>query len=244
MRPGSLQQALAGLAVVLVIAATLLGGIILALGDTARSRGVDLAERAPTATLYRLSTAPPVTGPLDTHTPVPTVVIIPTQDRTATPSAIISATPTPTRTLIPTIAFPTSHSATLPKTPTPAPTETPVPTSGPTGTQTATDGACTNPDSIITSPRVGAVLSGLVAFYGTARVPDFSFYKLEIRREGASTSSGFVTFYTGTEQIQHGVLATLDTLAWADGEYWIRLVVVDSTGNYPERCAILYVFDN
>jgi hypothetical protein len=91
---------------------------------------------------------------------------------------------------------------------------------------------------------VGAVLRGAVALYGSARLPNFSFYKLEIRPEGTSTSTGFVTFYTAATQVTSGLLATLDTRAFVDGEYWIRLVVVDTTGNYPERCSILYVFDN
>jgi LysM repeat protein len=114
----------------------------------------------------------------------------------------------------------------------------------PTNTQTSTDGACTNPNSTITSPQVGEILSGVVRFYGTARARDFAFYKLEIRQEWASTPADFVTFYTGYQQVENGLLAELDTRLWPNGEYWIRLVVVDTTGNYPERCSNLYILNN
>lgn len=120
----------------------------------------------------------------------------------------------------------------------------PTPQIGPTGTQSATDGSCTNPDSFIASPNVGDELKGIVAIRGTANLPNFAFYKLEIRREGASTAQNYVTFFTGQERVTNGVLATLNTANYSDGEYWVRLVVVDSTGNYPERCAILYPFNN
>jgi LysM repeat protein len=114
----------------------------------------------------------------------------------------------------------------------------------PTGTQTATDGACSNPDSTISAPPVGSVLSGVVEFRGSALLPNFRFYKLEIREEGASTAADFITFYTGEQQVDDGLLLNFDTRAWPNGQYWIRLVVVDDTGNYPERCSILYTITN
>jgi hypothetical protein len=139
--------------------------------------------------------------------------------------------------------------------PTPRPTrEVPIATMIPptrvaatpdaTGTQTATDGACTNPDSVISAPGVGAVLRDVVAFRGSARLPNFSFYKLEIRPEGTSTASGFITFVTRSTQVSNGVLGELNTAAFPNGGYWIRLVVVDTTSNYPERCSFFYTIDN
>jgi LysM repeat protein len=296
------QQVLTGLAVLLLIIATLLGGVVLALGDRSRQ---DIADAQPTSTPFRIATLP-LTGvsertQIPTQTRAPTVIVIPTSTRSA-------STPIPTRTARP---------ATDTNTPAPAPTSTPcslptgwvdyivqsgdtlfsiglrygltvdemmkancltderidagdvlrVPpvtprattfvtpaptngipiktaTSGPTGTQTATDGACTSHDSVITFPEVGAKLSGIVQIRGTVRLVEFAFYKLEIRREGASTSRDYKTFFTGEVQVTNGMLASLNTAEYADGEYWVRLVVVDSTGNYPERCAILYLFDN
>jgi hypothetical protein len=113
----------------------------------------------------------------------------------------------------------------------------PVTTPLATGTQTATDGACSNPDSVITSPKVGAVLRGKVKITGTARVPGFSYYTIEIRQEG--TGQPYANLYTGQQEVSGGLLAELDTTMYPQGEYWLRLVVVDAASNYPERCAIL-----
>ncbi len=299
MKPGSIQQALAGLAALLITAVTLLGGVILALGDSARigersfaPSTATLADQQ-TATLLTSSASSTLSADLPTRTPAATLAVIPTStDIPATPTVEMrQETALPNQCEISargavhivnegetlsTIAeafgitldalmqanclsssrirvgdalrIPQStERSMLPpgRTPSGIPeVALPTPRPGPTGTQTATDGACTNADSIITSPGVGAHLRGVVEFRGTARVPGFAFYKLEIRQEGKTDSPGYLTFYTGNEMITNGVLGVLDTQAWPNGEYWIRLVVVDGTGNYPERCAILYVFAN
>jgi len=111
-----------------------------------------------------------------------------------------------------------------------------------TGTQTATDGSCANPDSTILSPRVGQIITGAVPIVGAARVPNFAFYKIEIRQEGAPMA--YANLFTGDHEVARGTLALLDTAIWPNGEYWLRLVVVDATGNYPERCALLVIFSN
>ncbi len=111
----------------------------------------------------------------------------------------------------------------------------------PTATRRSSAGACTDSGSFISAPTVGAVLSGVVPFYGTATHPDLQFYKLEVRRQGTDE---FVTVYTGQEHVHSGLVGTVNTPGFPNGEYWVRLVVVDSTGNYPERCSILYVFQN
>ncbi len=130
-----------------------------------------------------------------------------------------------------------------PATPTLTPPSQDVAELQPTGTQTATDGACTNPDSVIALPSVGETLSGTVQFLGTARLPDFGFYKLEIRPESYSAED-YVTFFTSEVPILSDVLVEFDTRAFDNGSYWIRLVVVSQTGNYPERCANLYEIQN
>ncbi len=290
-RQSSIQQALTGLAIVLVIAATLLGGVFLAFRDTDRAETLagELEITAPirTATSQIDTTTEPSKPTPTPRSFIPTVIVLPTStvtrateeakcpppdawlpylvqegeslqaiamrygltaeqmvtancleseavaagDRLAVPPTepIFSPTPRPTRAVpIPSIISPTHAPA----------------TPDATGTQTATDGACTNPDSVIGSPGVGASLQGVVAFRGSARVPNFSFYKLEIRAEGTSTAAGFITFVTSTSQVSNGVLGELNTVAFPNGSYWIRLVVVDTTSNYPERCSILYTIDN
>lgn len=300
MKPGLPQQALSGVIVVIAVIATLIGGLILALGETNRSQ----AARA-TATPYRIPTLAPTEDEdsstrIATASPDVTVISIPTSTldpdrdtptpttrvRTSTPDdevcdipedwvaytvqpsdslysiamsygetsdSILEANCLGNRTvkegeviyLPPVTPRASSDSADLPSpVPTKVRTPSPTPSPGPTGTQTATDGACSNLDSVITSPTVGSILTGVVEFIGSAKVPEFSYYKLEIRQEGYSTAEDYVTFFTGEQQVNNGVLTELNTLAFENGEYWVRLVVVNDTGNYPERCAILYVIQN
>ncbi len=309
MKPGPMQQAVAGLAVLLVIAATVLGAVLLAINDNPDALA---GQIEPSPTTYRIPTLGP--SPMVTLSPqvspspvVPSPITpSPTPVATSTPTALLPRTPPPAGTTptvppaacrvpadwIPYTVRPGDNlfriglaygltvdrlqagncrttarvsageviyvppvtpvvSATPVATAAPGSTASPTPTvAAPTPeptlppTQSATDGACTSPDSMITSPPVGAVLSGIQEFYGSAVHPDFAFYKLEIRREGTTTPADFVTFHTGYLQVSNGLLGTLSTAAFENGQYWIRLVVVDSTGNYPERCSYLYSLSN
>ena len=84
-------------------------------------------------------------------------------------------------------------------------------------------------------PREGAVLSGLLQAKGTATHADFDYYKLEYRHDGL----GDWRYITGAETpVTNGALGTWDTRAVSDGRYFFRLVVVDSTGNYPPPCEV------
>jgi hypothetical protein len=103
-----------------------------------------------------------------------------------------------------------------------------TPTANPTD---ALPDTCFNPAARITAPVSGMQLSGQFTIEGTASIPNFQFYKLEIRAESASN---FITFFlTHTAVPTVGVLGTLDSHAFAPGLYRIQLVVVDNTGNYP-----------
>lgn len=280
MRPSRAQQALAALAVLFVVAVTILGGVFLTLSD---NPAASVAEQ-PTATPYR----PPTLEATGTPPPMPSETLLPTLTPTAIPPSITpSPTPEPTATFTLTpchiasgwVAYVVQPGDTLftvglrynvttdqlrvgnclssdtlfagqviyvpPLPPAPSATSQPPAQALPTATPPlGYDGICADTRSIITSPAVGSVLSGVVQFYGTATHPDFQFYKLEIRQEGASTSADFITFVTRYEPVVNGLLGELNTAAFSDGEYWIRLVVVDHTGNYPERCSILYTIDN
>lgn len=299
MRQNRQQQALAGIIVLVTVAVTLLGGIILALTDKplARQRA---GERVATSTPFHIPTLPATATQGDTpllepsDTPIETVVAIPTgtsdatnytptAEPTATPTAEPSSTPPPSATVAATPSVPVAcqvpadwvpyviragdnlfriglrYGLTVdgmlrgnclssiridagdtlyvpPVAPQAVPT---LPGLVPIGTQTTTDGACTNGDSLISSPENGAILNGVIRFLGTASIADFSFYKLEIREED-STQDDYITFLTAERPVINGLLGEMDAVAWPPGKYWIRLTVVNSTGNYPERCARLY----
>ena len=78
-------------------------------------------------------------------------------------------------------------------------------------------------------------MKGAVQIKGSADIDNFAYYKLEFRSEGASEWSLLKHF---KEPVAEGTLAVWDTTSFPSGVYWLRLVVVDITGNYPEPCQV------
>lgn len=101
---------------------------------------------------------------------------------------------------------------------------------------------CNNPLVQITSPAVGAQIRTTFDVIGTASWPDFQYYKLEIRSDSATSYN----FYSdSTQEVTNGRLGTVDRSLFQPGLYWVRLVVVDLTGNVPNEatCAIPMIFE-
>ena len=96
---------------------------------------------------------------------------------------------------------------------------------------------------MISSPGVGQVLSGVAAISGAATHEAFQFYKLEFA-PGSNAGGGFTYFGGGQVQIAGGVLGNLDTTVLPNGEYTIRLTVVDQVGNFPPPCDVSVVVQN
>lgn len=159
---------------------------------------------------------------------------------TATP-IIIQSPPTP----LPTAEIPT---ATLVITATIAPTSVPVEVQEevvpdtPTAVSVAAP-VCPDPRAQLTSPGSGAVLSGSVSVLGTATHEAFQFYKLEYAT-GADAQDGFVYLAGGNGPINNGVLGQFDSNNLANGIWTLRLVVVDTTGNFPPPCAVTINIQN
>ncbi len=166
--------------------------------------------------------------------------------------------PTPTITLpipTPTVATPTPEvQQEVPPEPTPLPTPTATPrptetpdTSPPTPTATPVPPApsCPDPNVCITSPGMNAQLAGTVAVRGTARHPQFQFYKIEYGA-GEDPQSWHSIGDTVPTQVSDGVLAQFDTraLGLSNGVYWLRLTVVDNTGNFPPPYQVRVVIAN
>jgi hypothetical protein len=118
----------------------------------------------------------------------------------------------------------------------------------PTGPSTApsagnyTSFDCGNPSWTITQPRPGTVLHGTFAVYGTATHPQFSFYRLQISGSGTNDAD-FATLQVYQTPVTNGELGTINTAAFAPGDYWLRLTVVDITGNDPPQCTVRVRFD-
>ncbi len=170
-----------------------------------------------------------------------TTYLLPSLNRTPEPTA------TPTPGLLP--------AATLTHTP-PPPTATPTATATqvrptrpvrPTATSEVISTptpevrppSCSNPNVRIVSPGVNQVVRGDFQVRGTASIPDFDYYKVEVG-SGASPGDGA---WTVVGELHHspvidGVLATFNSGSYAPGTYTLRLVVVKRDGNFPEPCRV------
>jgi hypothetical protein len=103
--------------------------------------------------------------------------------------------------------------------------------------------ACADPRAVISGPGVNQVVAGVVPITGVATHEAFQYYKLEFA-PGANAGGGFVYFDGSNVQIPGGVLGNFNTPALANGEYTIRLTVVDQSGNFPPPCDVTVVVQN
>lgn len=145
----------------------------------------------------------------------------PTRDRTLEPLEP-TMTPSPTSTRRPT---PLPVVTSLPS-PTPEPVDTPVPPA-----------LCPDPGVRIAQPGQGQNIQGRIDIRGTASIPGFQFYKVELglgEHPGRWTS---ISDIHGTS-VTDGLLEVWDTSDLPAGSYSLRLVVVDATGNFPPPCEV------
>ena len=102
---------------------------------------------------------------------------------------------------------------------------------------------CTSPAVQITSPAIGQQVSGIFTVSGIATYDSaFGYYRLEIRPDEAVTFS----FYARSETpVVGGALGQIDTGLFSSGLYWLRLTVVDATGNIRDdaTCVIPIIID-
>jgi LysM repeat protein len=99
---------------------------------------------------------------------------------------------------------------------------------------------CTVPASVITGPAPGTRVSGLFTVTGTATIENFQYYRLEVRPD----FTNIYNFYSRSEgKVANGVLGQINAELFDDGLYWVRLTVVDTTGNFIQPCAIPLIFE-
>ena len=184
---------------------------------------------------------------------VPSLPLPEVEDRQSQPTAIYTvAKPTATFALARLSPPPGDYSPPLVTTA----TGTPVATAGPTSTTTAATptteatatvapaprASCPNPGVQITSPGMGATVRGSVTIMGVAAIENFQFYKVEVSA-GEQPSGWTVITDIHKQAVTSGQLDTWDTSPYPAGVYWLQLVVVDQTGNYPAPCAIRVVLE-
>jgi hypothetical protein len=88
---------------------------------------------------------------------------------------------------------------------------------------------------LITSPQNGSEISGLVTITGTASIPNFGFYKLEMKR---ADEPNWQTILAGNEVVITGTLGSWNTSLFPPGDHQLSLVVTDNQGNSLPSCVI------
>jgi len=155
--------------------------------------------------------------------------------------AALLPTPTPSYTPTPTPDAPVEEPTSTPVPPTPAPEEvapTPTPEEPtPTPEPVIVQAVCADPNSAITSPGVGQVVNGVIGVTGTANNPTFQYYKLEYA-PGVDATGGFVYFSGQDTPVAGGLLGSFNSTALPNGDYTLRVVVVDQTGNFAAPCQV------
>lgn len=147
---------------------------------------------------------------LDTPTPTPEATLPPTETPTITPTPRPRATPRPLEEL--------------------APTPIPVPT-----VPAVVAPSCPDSRAVIIEPGVGQQITGPIGLIGTARSDNFEYYKIEFKAAGAP---GDFSFYLRRDTpVVNGPLGTWNPAGLPPGQYELRLVTVDITGNFGQ-CAV------
>lgn len=118
---------------------------------------------------------------------------------------------------------------------TPTPEATPTPT--PLPEVVIEPEACVPGQVEITEPQNDATLQGKVTVRGSAAIPNFAFYKLDVAPRSTPL---FLTIAVGREPVVKGVLMEeWDTTLLTPGDYLLQLVVVDTFGETQPPCRIL-----
>lgn len=87
----------------------------------------------------------------------------------------------------------------------------------------------------ITFPRNDEQVSGVVEIIGTADIPNFGFYKFEIKRPDETI---WLTIQAGNTVVKNDKLGDWDTSRLIPGEYQLGLVVVDNQAQAAPGCVI------
>lgn len=107
-------------------------------------------------------------------------------------------------------------------------TPQPVPTIGNTS-------GCIPDKLIITFPKPGTEVQGVIDLQGTVNTPNFGFYKYEVAPLNSDT---WATISAGTKVVINSSLGKWDTTTLTPGDYQLRLVVTDNQGQLLPPCII------
>lgn len=99
---------------------------------------------------------------------------------------------------------------------------------------------CALAASQIVAPQPGQRLQGTFSLAGTAALDEFQYYKIEVRPDFTNVYN----FYSQSfEPVNNGSLGAVNAEMFDDGLYWLKLTVVDRTGNFIEPCVVPVIFE-
>jgi hypothetical protein len=99
----------------------------------------------------------------------------------------------------------------------------------------AGEGGCLPGQNDITFPEDGTTVRGVIEIIGTANIPNFGFYKYETT---PINDLSWLTIQAGDSIVENDVLGPWDTSRLNPGDYYLRLVVTDNTGESAPPCTI------
>ncbi len=117
--------------------------------------------------------------------------------------------------------------------PTQNPNETPGAT--PTPGEIAAAQGCVPGQVNFTDPLNGGKVSGSTTIQGTAFIPNFGFYSLQIALPGDPV---WLPIQVGQQAVKNDTLGVWDTSTLSPGAYMLRLEVTDNVGNVMPACDI------
>jgi hypothetical protein len=109
------------------------------------------------------------------------------------------------------------------------PTTTITPTIGLAG------GGCLPGEISIHYPEEGDEITGAVEISGTVNIPNFGFYKLEMKRP---EEANWQTILAGNDPIQNGIIGIWNTSLLPPGYHQLGLVVTDNQGKALPACVM------
>jgi hypothetical protein len=87
----------------------------------------------------------------------------------------------------------------------------------------------------IVIPENGEEIRGIVPVVGTANIPNFGFYKFEIKRPDETV---WLTIQAGNVPVSNGKLGDWDTSRLSPADYQLALVVVDNQAKPSQPCIV------
>ncbi|PJF25980.1 MAG: hypothetical protein CUN53_10020, partial [Phototrophicales bacterium] len=97
---------------------------------------------------------------------------------------------------------------------------------------------CDQPSAQIISPTVGQEVGGIFDVYGSASIPNFTVYLIEVR---PASARNYTVYSFSQTPVTAGSLGTINTRFFGSGLHFIRLAVADTSG-VPLTCVVPVVF--